>query len=127
MDLREVDKLIAENVFNIAVTKGCWFGGYRDWRGKMVKARFSPKGNHYYCGKKESLSKYSSDIKAAWEVIEKMIDNKFIFDFTTDTQEKKHKFAVGFSNGNCNFTLGNSAPLVICLAALKALGVDYED
>lgn len=64
---------------------------------------------------------YSTDIKAAWEVVEKMGSNFII------ASEKRGEFAVFFGPGEIDeFCKSSSSPHAICLAALKAVGYEIE-
>jgi hypothetical protein len=70
---------------------------------------------------------YSSDIAAAWQVVEKMRENWFIAISTTIEGGwmviiRRH----GYSN-TLEVTSIDSAPRAICLAVLKALGVEVDD
>lgn len=77
---------------------------------------------------------YSTDIAAAWEVVEKLQkDNPF---WKTSNYEGWMNFNLGPTTGNDGFgwyanfgdsntiAYGKTAPHAICLAALKALGVE---
>lgn len=76
-----------------------------------------------------NLSRYSSDISAAWEVVGKMCPlGRDVFSlkyepifpwrgsWTAEMNTKAGRF----------FEIGPTAPLAICLAALRAVGVDVE-
>lgn len=67
------------------------------------------------------INHYSTDLKAAWEVVEKIQCRHFCVSWHLDpysfTRAYKAEFQIGSSNGE-------TAPHAICLAALKAVG--YE-
>jgi hypothetical protein len=118
---RELDALIAEKVMGIETEyrKPCP-SDERDWL--MVKG-----GGRY-----EFVPSYSTDIKCAWLVVEKLrrqgiflsvipqIDNYAVYVWSN----------VGESDKYNTYPLGTleaeTAPLAICLAALKACGVEVE-
>ena len=109
MTNREIDALIAEKVMGIDVhtkeEKG-WETVYidkKDWT---------------------SIKKYSTDIAAAWEVVEELIKDG-IFLMSGDKSTVHVYF--GRNGPNCNKTGADTAFLAICLAALKAKGVDVEE
>lgn len=105
---RELDALIAEHVMGLERITSLYLE--IGWRPKGV-----PVGVH-------QLKPYSTDIAAAWEVVEKMgvltwhiwktLDDRFYAQFGKDQDEfhLKHTAEAG------------SAPHAICLAALKAVG-----
>ncbi len=64
---------------------------------------------------------YSTDISAAWEVVEKLKDNPDFADITITYPwcvALNYNFETGWIKGEAD-----TAPLAICRAALKALGV----
>lgn len=68
------------------------------------------------------VSRYSTSIEAAWEVVEKMDELEFYLTLTYDSG-----WNASFSDENYKGVknhLDDSAPHAICLAALKAMGVD---
>lgn len=68
---------------------------------------------------KHSYLSYSTDISAAWEVVEKV---KSEYSVTIDTcLEHEGKWLCTFAYHQVE---GDSAPHAICLAALKAKGVE---
>lgn len=68
------------------------------------------------------LKPYSTDISAAWEVVEKLLANRQ--DFTIDSFMRLGKVTHSVRFDDSNLTYGDSAPHAICLAALKAVGHD---
>lgn len=117
---RELDALIAEKVIGLEVVKnksGSKRGGY-----------YYSIGDAYWCDIQgemyisNSLSRYSTDIAAAWEVVEKLT---FVFTLTTNPPyaptTPETEWMASFNADES--VHGCSAPHAICLAALKALGV----
>lgn len=96
MDLKNIDRLVAEHVLKIS--RGATF----DYDGENV-----PKP-------------YSSDIKAAWEVVE-----KFEGGTLTLTQLIDDEWSANFL-GIRTEIVAQTAPLAICLAALKSYGIKYD-
>ncbi|WP_339161761.1 hypothetical protein [Siminovitchia sp. FSL W7-1587] len=102
MDLIEIDRLIAEKVMGFEVTKD---------------------GERVQDGKRFGIPSYSEKIEHAWLVAEKLgdeygvcISNQggwgcLIYDLDTET----------------SYTAQGQVPLAICLAALKAVGVEVEE
>jgi len=98
---RELDALVAEKIFGI--TKKHWDFEF-------------------------TLRHYSTDISAAWEVVEKMCDgdkNKFmIYRFGFGPKKPKIRWRVSWGQGWENllsYCDAESAPLAICRAALLAV------
>lgn len=76
-----------------------------------------------------SVTPYSTDIAAAWTVVEKIktlkIEGVFLIEYTPHNKNKQ--WACGWDNyGDFNGSFGMTPPLAICLAALKAVGVDPD-
>lgn len=71
------------------------------------------------------LDHYSTDIADAWKILERMIDRGFDAEVHA-TRSMTNYFVVFVStNGEqCWHEYGDTAPLTICLAALRALGVE---
>jgi hypothetical protein len=103
---RELDELIAERVMGLQ-------------RGWLTSVRDDLTGFEIYGG--DSLQKYSTDIAAAWEVVEKLLaDGWELTEAGYSRTTRKWDFT--FGNG-CSFDgpLCDTAPHAICLAALKAV------
>ena len=101
MTNREIDALVAEKVMGL---KFYHASGEPD----LVKVD----------GKKTDIPKYSTSIEAAWQVVEKIpnMDMQFCGD---------NWCKVTFGYKGDTFTIeSHTAPLAICLAALKAVGVE---
>ena len=67
------------------------------------------------------LPHYSTDIAAAWEVVRVFSTWPWCFTSSGDT----FKFDLGYE-GERYSAIAETAPMAICLAALKAKGVDVE-
>jgi len=111
---RELDALIAEKVMGIPVTKEQ--GDY--WPPPDPGKNFST----------QPIPDYSTDISAAWEVVEHMRTKHWRDAFTLFSPEIENAtewrafFAKKFvSVDDSKFESGESAPHAICLAALKSV------
>jgi Phage ABA sandwich domain len=97
MNLREIDRLVAEKVMGWEAGKyayGSWFP--------------------------------TTNIADAWKVVEKLSKDGFEFQVW---REKNGKYNVEFAKDFFyvfGFAESETAPLAICLAALKAVGVEVE-
>lgn len=117
---RELDALIAEKVMGLQP----W--PVQEFSERVFRAALVPQGHDPLpC----SCPKYSSDIAAAWDVVERLRDFKHPEDehagFTV-WQYWKGGYAAGWSWHEAEYgvELADTAPHAICLAALKAVGVD---
>lgn len=137
---REIDALVAEKVMGLIIS---------DIHGEKCEWELWPEMFEYdseYCyelygssGHYIPVKKYSTDIAAAWEVVEKL-GSIVGYDFTVeitydkDTAAFPDKYFCTITNGDSNslnpkvkLFMGSSedsAPKAICLAALKVVGVD---
>ena len=68
--------------------------------------------------------KPSIDISAAWQVVEKMRADGWIYEITEHLNDPAIQCAMfaNRSGGDEQWSAANTAPLAICLAALKAVG-----
>ena len=116
---RELDALVATKVMGWKSKDDIWM---LPDGGGVYKREWSP----------------STDIKAAWEVVEKVIlDSKCPEGFQLSNgdigQEYEmcdaKKWGASFDNGygNGTFSDGESAPHVICLSALASVGVEVPE
>jgi hypothetical protein len=155
MDLRAIDRLIGKEIFGVqeltveeAVEKfakksfrtfthdGCIVDKYTKL--KFDKGEYDRrfKGGYYIPTWKQWLienstvvmdyPRYSSDIEYAWEVVEKL--SKDGFDFQV-RRENNGKYNVEFTKDffyTFGFAESETAPLAICIAALKSVGVEVE-
>lgn len=135
MDNREIDRLIAEKVFN-------W-----EWRQREYNRRvFGENPPTYYVWWDKDIDNvpalcltektnyntdytppFSTDISVAWQVVEKMAET------WPDVSISKSRWTQNAGYYECLFekteddrffTEANTAPMAICLAALLAVGVD---
>lgn len=110
---RELDALVAEKVMGDYISDR--EGEPGSWRGPD----FTP------------LPQYSTDISAAWEVVEKIINHsdyvcwELSSEWKGDGAKSDYPFYARFCLGNGDKTAGaDTAPHAICIAALKVVGVE---
>lgn len=117
---RELDALVGQKVMG-------WTRAYdRRLKGEWWSAPEDPQG--FYA----DFPEWSTDISAAWVVVEKMRERGFWFRMSTPFSLKGTTLFGGFTSHNSTGWNGRpdyghaaeSAPEVICLAALKACGVE---
>ncbi len=122
---RTLDALIAEKVMewnlnryvesmqpSLLYPKAEFEAGVDDWEqvNSMIKV---PKG---------LLPRYSTDIAAAWEVVEKLgLLNRYVLNNKAGVWKVLEVCDYDFSDSDC-MGEGLTAPHAICLAALKAIG-----
>jgi hypothetical protein len=114
---RDLDRLIAEKVMG------------RKVYGDRI-SREAPELDIPECW----LPRYSSDIAAAWEVVEKLRDSNFQLTLVTTklsalatfyTPQERIIWDNSLPEGHTPLkAIGDTAPHAICLAALKAMGVE---
>lgn len=111
---RELDALISEKIF---VVRADYRTEYTfDGKTEIRHYSIPTPGDWAFT----MLPHYSTDIKAAWEVVEKL-GYGWNIDKGNDTE---HEFVVYFSNPEGQWkAVGDTAPHAICLAALKAIEV----
>lgn len=114
--LRKIDALVAEHVM-----------GFND---KVYQASRSLSKTHTVMSQL-TIPHYSTDISAAWEVVEKLFDGGFdteIQVYLTDENKRLHRVVLNESkrqeNAFCEFA--ESAQQAICLAALRAKGISVH-
>jgi hypothetical protein len=96
MNLREIDRLVAEIVMG-------WEGG------KYAYGSWFP----------------TTDIRDAWKVVEKLSKDGFDFQVWREKGKYNVEFAKDFFY-SFGFAESKNVSLAICLAALKAVGVEVE-
>ncbi len=110
---RELDALVAERVMGYTVRRG---------PGANYDGMLLPWEVWDRDGKSWNPIKYSADIAAAWQVIEKLADR--------DPMIAIWGYEDGTAGWFCDFEgikdHARTAPHAICLAALKAVGVDLR-
>ena len=84
---------------------------------EKVMGWFVAKGPHSPTSPPDLIPRYSTDIAAAWEVVEKMIDQGRRF--VINNNFSRTMFIADFCGRD---VLEKTAPLAICRAALKAVG-----
>jgi len=94
---RKIDKLVAEHIFGL---KEGMIPGY-------------------------SAPHYSTEIEAAWKIID-LFNNESGFMQEVVTYGKRHWCVLRSMEVTGNASTNISAPLAICLAALKAKNIDVE-
>lgn len=105
---RELDALVAEKVMGYPGDGNVWYvtGDYAN---------------------PDSIPEYSTDIAAAWEVVEKMKHSSWSFSIrSSDDCEAEFSLNDGKFLQNADTVgmgRGDTAPYAICLAALKAVGI----
>ena len=107
MNLRKIDKLIAEHITKIDLAS-------KDCGGMLWSSR---------------IPKYSSDIRAAWQVVEILKDPEFDLSWHPDSANiyTKHVWTADFGGlDEKDLIYADTASLAICLAALKTKGVNHE-
>lgn len=141
---RELDALVAEHVMGYNLCE-CDEDKLRlDWQKKKEEylkdsfqdygfynnfIRFNSNNECNFCGLKYLYKiRYSTDIATAWEVVEKMYNKKFVF---TLKQRFCGKWECDFGYKQSDFyesekQEAETAPTVICLAALKAKGIEVS-
>lgn len=115
--LRKIDALVAEHTFEMTYSERwlTWWAddpsGMPGWRdGEVIW---------------EKLPHYSTDIAAAWEVLEKMKSSVALIELTESEYAKARASFLPFS-GDAVIADENEMPLAICLAALKVKGVEVK-
>lgn len=133
---RELDALMAEKVMGlIRITDDDWkraHGYTKDHNDRFatdcmyrssIRVFRKDKANEFFTLPRP----YSTDIAAAWEVVEKLISNAFAFELDYsfhDIESDDFYWMALFSKYKGNQKWGNlaeSTPHAICLAALKAV------
>ena len=125
MTPREIDALVAEKVFNQPVE---WVE-VLDYQGKR-KEPYLCESNEGY-GSSDEVDHYSTSIADAWEVVEKIRGDGRWWQITDCEEEGWHASAWRTVTENdapvceCD-AVADTAPMAICLAALKAVGVEVQ-
>lgn len=113
---RELDALVAEKVMGFRVKR-------EDVAGLALYAivRWPPVPGEWLA---RDLPPYSTDIAAAWEVVEKMSVKNGVEIWRHQAGCWVMEIEIGYNANDPIEGHGESAPHAICLAALKAKGVD---
>lgn len=136
---RELDALVAEKVMGLALCK-CTEEDIMSWRSDLhaqfsnlgTVGRWGSDGKCSRCGKSVvAFRSYSTDIAAAWELLDKLPrptegwDGQCELVIYFDRNEIALEDGNGYEDGYTAWTVsGQSMPHAICLAALKAVGVE---
>jgi len=119
---RELDVLVAEKVIGNQVIS---IGGDPETIG-LQEAKILPSGS---AGGSRNLAHYSTDILAAWEVVEKFENDGGIINYGNMFEgERKPWVSIGYLKSPVHshhaFVMahGETAAHAVCLAALKACG-----
>lgn len=132
---RELDALVAEKVMGEA--EPVYVPGWNQVFTATFNgdALWSEKGNWYWIcdGNKDDgvfcyPRPFSKDIAAAWQIVEKMAENDISLHLAEVVPSSDAiVWEVMFSGRDISdtYTCEMSVPFAICLAALKAVGVDY--
>lgn len=119
---RELDLLIAEKVMGLKIATV---------KGDLVSPDTVVAGVNDNPWRNHGIKPYSTDIAAAWEVVEKMVaSDKLVFNLTTQKLDGMTEFICilrlceksGYLKGTAD-----TAPHAICLTALKAKGEGHID
>jgi hypothetical protein len=122
MNLRKIDALIFKNIFDKPVCDKPMSADLPDKCSLFhVAEHFAPD--------EPLIPHYSTDISAAWEVVEKLGDVKLkrsLYNCTTDKENKWEAFCtVHDEYGLMGYgAMADTAALAICLLALKAKGIE---
>jgi hypothetical protein len=118
---RELDALVATKVFGLRVVTAAEsqvsIARHLDPTDRFVEVDVAG----VFCGMK-GIRHYSTDIAAAWQVVEKMRSSGHLSDINTRSEYVECEFWTG--NHTDGVASSDTAPHAICLAALKALGRD---
>jgi hypothetical protein len=120
MNLRKIDRLVAEKVMGFETEGFEWSKGTMQFVYKDTGAALITKNIPYY----------SSNIADAWQVVEKLRSRYVYIDLTNNDDlyccELMEQDWENESRYFTYYTDAETAPLAICLAALKAVGVEVE-
>lgn len=129
---RELDMLVAERIMGCKVLRATDTGLSQDeyerrrrWDGGRCGCPGTPHNDSDDEGCYEWLREYSTDIAAAWTVIEKLKNENNYVEVISIVGDKRWicRWRV---NGAIYGAGAETAPHAICLAALRAVGVDLS-
>lgn len=150
---RELDALVAEKVMGLPITDFTKTARqpYYSWGGKYNNIHYAPNNEPYVvtgvekagCPHVRRIDDYSTSISDAWQVVEKLVKegdehpvnlHKGLPAFGDHaTPFEVYKNYAGYPGWTCYFhdyevcVHADTAPLAICLAALKAVGVEVPN
>jgi Phage ABA sandwich domain len=114
MNTREIDRLVAEKVMG-------WKWEYNDMLNRYVSRDEKGFWHLNFCP--------STDLLDAWQVVEKIIEQFGSYSLTKIKDGGHYCEVLYWNNGAFDVIAeveAETAPLAICLAALKAMGVEME-
>ena len=130
---RELDALVAEKVMEQSVT---WFGlgedkslMFSDTIDRNEERRRRGEMLWGYPGGGD-VPEYSTNMTAAWEVVDRMRADAWFVDLEDSSSLTYGPWWCQFARSRYTAkgeSTGQTAPHAICLAALKALGVEVEE
>ena len=130
MTNREIDLLVAKKVTGCYVRKQHWEDLYAlHVPGVIIKADYLSREDAW-----TGVPHYSTDIAAAWEVVQHLKDRDgsphyLWLSYQGDsilTKTNSSHWLCAFSSPEKFRAEADTAPMAICLAALKAVGVEIE-
>ena len=129
---RKLDALIAEHVVGHLVEH--WNGHYAIKGDEVGGVGVIEEDKLVYCFSKGSrhLPNYSTDIAAAFEVVEKLRADELNFTLGNGKNGNQHQAEFrerttrALYTGKWWFSIADTAPHAICLAALKVLEINVE-
>lgn len=122
-ELRKIDAEIAEKVMGLELYQPKGTGYIADTWVYAIND-FDENGPRYV----NDSAPYSSDISAAWEVVEKLQGHGMTYQaesargWLSPSIEHRIRFVTGKTNDLYQWGAADNLPLAICLAALKAVG-----
>jgi hypothetical protein len=120
MKPRERDALVAKHVM-IAIPEKSEYGIYVNDAGNPISYDGWRIGNTWYM----HIPFYTTDISAAWEVVEKMVADGWEPHIDYDVNHSGiWEVCFGHMSFDAEYHIGKSITEEICLAALRAVGVD---
>jgi uncharacterized protein (DUF1330 family) len=115
---RELDALVAEKVMGYKIGWLTEYGFKKEFERKVIAL----KGDRY-----DNIPRYSTNISDAWQVVEK-VGKEFLVRKRLEGNDYR-AFIITFDNylGHKEYYAhAKTAPLAICLAALRAVGYEIE-
>lgn len=113
MNNREIDALVAEHVMGLWLVDGGYVKGYFEIEGIKTPHKIV------------EIPSFSTDIAAAWGVVERMAQEGWLMSiFHCGSFGYRVVALTTTPESNDTFATTDEAPLAICLAALKAKGVN---
>jgi len=128
---RELDALVAEKVMGCKVLRHKYPDGNREWLScgcDVSQQGYHPHDLNDDGPASDMLNWYSTDIAAAWQVVERLISMGFYPGLIWGLDMNSNKTVCRFYSNYPHTTWAQeeSAPQAICIAALKAVGVNVE-